>query len=208
VHQDDARPRTQGWRAILLDLLMAVMDSPAVWESAAPGRGTAWRDAVTLRMIDSVEYLSYEALVAEAARDLNLPPDASTTLFSAWPAMTPRADAAAIATLDVPYAFVTNTSRRLAETAAGRSGLRPAFTLSAEEAGCYKPDPRIYRAACDRLGFDAAQVLFVAGAPYDAAGARRAGLDAAWVRRRADHHPPPGVRVIGALGAITAGGQP
>jgi 2-haloalkanoic acid dehalogenase type II len=159
-------------------------------------------------MIDSGEYHSYETFVAEAAHDLNLPRGASAALFNAWPAMAPRADAAVIATLDVPYAFVTNTSRRLAETAAGRSGLRPAFTLSAEEAGCYKPDPRIYRAACDRLGFAAAQVLFVAGAPYDAAGARRAGLDAAWVRRRADHDAPPGVRVIGAFDAITAGGQP
>lgn len=187
---------------------MAVMDSPAVWEAVVPGRGRAWRDAVTRRMIDSGDYVPFVSLVADAARELGLPEEAPARLVDAWPAMAPRADVAAVARLGVPYAFVTNTSRELAEVAARRSGLRPAFTLSAEDAGCYKPDPRIYQAACDRLGRDPADVHFVAGAPYDAAGAREAGLAATWIRRRPDHEAPPGIRMIVTLDAIGEGDQP
>jgi 2-haloacid dehalogenase len=187
---------------------MAVMDSPAVWDAVAPGQGMAWRDAVTRRMIDSGDYVPFEMLVADAARELGLPEDAPTRLLDAWPAMAPRPDVAAVVRLDVPYAFVTNTSRDLADIAARRSGLRPAFTLSAEDAGCYKPHPRIYRAACDRFGRAPADVLFVAGAPYDAAGALRAGLEATWVRRRPDQVAPPGIRVIDTLDGIRERDQP
>ena len=187
---------------------MAVMDSPAVWDAVVPGRGMAWRDAVTRRMIDSRDYVPFGTLVEDAARDLGLPEAAPRRLVEAWPAMAPRADVAAVARLRVPYAFVTNTSRDLAEIAARRSGLRPSFTLSAEDAGCYKPDPRIYRAACDRLGRDPADVLFVAGAPYDAAGAMEAGLAARWIRRRPDQEAPPGIGVIDTLDALREGDQP
>jgi hypothetical protein len=54
---------------VLFDLLMAVMDSLAVWSAAArdPDRGLVWRDALTARMVDSASYTPYEDLVAEAA---------------------------------------------------------------------------------------------------------------------------------------------
>ncbi|MBA3627413.1 MAG: HAD hydrolase-like protein [Chloroflexi bacterium] len=67
-------------------------------------------------------------------------------------------------------------------------GTRTTVRLSAEEAGRYKPHPAVYREACRRLGTDPAATMVVAGSPYDAAGARAAGLRSTLVVRRPDHH--------------------
>jgi 2-haloacid dehalogenase len=192
---------------VLLDLLMAVMNSPEVWAAAVgdSALGLRWRDEVTVRMISSDRYTPYEEIVARSARDLSLAPVAAERLFGAWGRMEPWPDAAALRDLPVPYAFVTNCSTRLATIAARRSGLEPAVVLSAEEAGCYKPNPRIYVEACDRVGTTPVRTLFVAGAPYDADGAAAAGLQSAWVPRRSDvEGPGQDVRVLGSLRDVTA----
>ena len=178
--------------AVLVDLLMAVMNSLDVWTEAAGDRetGLRWRDEVMRRMAASTSYVPYEDLVAEAAAELGLPPTAPPDLRARWATMDPWPDAAALDRLTVPYAFVTNASRELGELAARRSGLRPSFTLSAEEAGWYKPHPAIYRLACERIGVSPAKVRYIAGSPYDADGARRAGLQPILARRRADQAPP------------------
>lgn len=189
-------------KPVLLDLLMATMDSPSAWSAAAGDRaaGLAWRDAVTDRMIDAGDYVSYEQLVESTARKLRLPPEAPSKLREAWQQMEPWPDAVAVGSLDVPYAFVTNCSTELAAIAVERSGLRPAFVLSAEDAGCYKPRPEIYRLACDRIASEPLETLFVAGAAYDARGAAAAGLRTVLVARRsALESMPPGVRVVMSL---------
>ncbi len=173
---------------VVFDLLMAVMNSVEIWAAAAGDRkrGLEWRDAVTTRMVGSDSYVSYEDLVTEATADVGLPAAAARALFDRWPEMVAWPDAAALSRLELPYGFVTNCSTRLAGIAARRSRLRPAFTLSAEEAGWYKPDARIYQEACRRLGSPPERTLFVAGSTYDAKGARDAGLRASLVARRPD----------------------
>lgn len=189
---------------VLLDLLMAVMDSVGVWSAAAGdrGRGLAWRDAVTARMIAAPLYVPYEDLVRTAAVDLGLSNAAASDLFDRWPTMTPWPDASVLSRLTMRYAFVTNCSAELATAAVDRSGLDPAFTLSAEEAGYYKPNARIYQLACLRLGTPPGRTLFVAGAPYDGVGARKAGLDVAIVHRRPDRPTPPKIEIVRSLTEI------
>jgi 2-haloacid dehalogenase len=172
---------------------MATMDSISVWASAAGDRdrGLAWRDAVTERMIAAGRYVPYERLIADAAADLGLDPGAPDRLTDAWAAMRPWPDAEDLRTLEVPYAFLTNCSARLAAAAVDRSGLRPVFALSAEEASWYKPRPEAYRAAVERLRVTPSDVLFVAGAAYDAIGAGAAGLPTVLVRRRDPDRPLP-----------------
>jgi 2-haloalkanoic acid dehalogenase type II len=194
---------------VLLDLLMATMDSMSAWSSAAGDRalGLAWRDAVTDRMIEAGEYVPYEGLVTDAGAALDLPPDAPERLWRAWREMRPWPDAGAVARLGVPYAFVTNCSAELAAIAAERSGLQPAFMLSAEEAGWFKPRPEIYRLACDRIGAAPASVRFVAGAAYDAIGASDAGVRAVLVARRPlDAVLPATIAVVASLDEALAGG--
>jgi 2-haloacid dehalogenase len=197
-------------RAVLFDLLMAVMDSLATWSAAAGERriGLAWRDAVTARMAASRAYSAYEQLVADAAVEVGLPPTAPSELLARWAEMEPWPDAAALRGLSLPYGFVTNCSSELARLAASRSGLTPRFILSAEEAGWYKPDARIYHAACRRLGSTPERTLFVAGSPYDADGARAVGMDAWLVIRRPDQPPPTtGVRAVRSLAEVVGFGR-
>jgi 2-haloacid dehalogenase len=179
---------TRNVHAVLFDLLMAVMNSLAVWSAAAGDQrhGLAWRDAVTRRMTASSTYEPYEELVSGAATELGLPREAVPKLFEGWREMDPWPDSAAVSRLALPYAFVTNCSRPLARVSAERSRLSPRFVLSAEEAGWFKPDPRIYHEACRRLGSSPDSTLFVAGSAYDAEGAGAAGLQALLVARRPD----------------------
>lgn len=65
-------------------------------------------------------------------------------------------------------------------------GLQPWFrgSLAAREFGVGKPDPRIFAAACERLGCAPNEVLHVGDdLRLDVHGALDAGLQAAWVRR-------------------------
>ena len=189
-------------KTVLLDLLMATMDSITVWARAAGNGeiGLAWRDAVTDRMLAAGRYVPYEALLAEAAARLRLDRNAVTRLQEAWMGMEPWPDVAALDRLNVPYAFVTNCSRELGAIAVARSRLAPAFVLTAEDAGWYKPRPEAYRLACERAGVNPEEARFIAGAAYDAEGARAAGLGAILVLRRS---PPgslsPAIRVAESL---------
>jgi 2-haloacid dehalogenase len=174
---------------VLIDLLMAVMNSPEIWSAAAKDRrrGLAWRDAVTACMAAGGSYVPYEQLVADAAEEAGLDSGATARLVDAWTRMEPWPDSHALSRLSVPYGFVTNCSTELALIAAGRSGLQPQFTMSAEEAGWFKPHASIYLAARRRLGTEPARTAFIAGSPYDAEGARMAGLRPWLVLRRPDH---------------------
>jgi 2-haloacid dehalogenase len=66
------------------------------------------------------------------------------------------------------------------------AGLRDRIehVMSAQDAGAYKPDPRPYRMALERIGAPADDVVFVATHWWDVAGAKRAGMRTGWVARR------------------------
>jgi 2-haloacid dehalogenase len=55
--------------------------------------------------------------------------------------------------------------------------------VAAEEAGAYKPHPRIYQYLVTRSGVDAREVMVVSANPFDLIGAASAGLTTVWCRR-------------------------
>ena len=55
--------------------------------------------------------------------------------------------------------------------------------LSVDEVGIFKPDPRVYRLACDRLQLDRSQIGFVSSNGWDAAGAKAFGFATFWINR-------------------------
>jgi 2-haloacid dehalogenase len=90
----------------------------------------------------------------------------------------------------VRLGIVTNCSRRLGGIAVGRTDVPFDVVVTAEDAGCYKPDPRPYQLALDRLGVAPDRCLFVAGSAYDLFGTARVGL-ATWWHDRVGMEPPP-----------------
>ena len=81
-------------------------------------------------------------------------------------------------------------------------------SLAAREAGCLKPDPRIFQLLLERAGLAPYDALHVGDDPLaDVEGARRAGLDAVWVNRRGDPWPEelePPVRTVRSLADLVS----
>ena len=79
--------------------------------------------------------------------------------------------------------MVTNCSRQLGERAARRLGIAWDAVITSEEAGFYKPDPRPYQLALQRLEVRAEDAAFVAGSGYDMFGTASVGLRTYWHNR-------------------------
>ena len=90
----------------------------------------------------------------------------------------------------VPLGVVTNCSEALGRLAASRIPVPFSVIVTAERAGCYKPEPQPYRLALDELGVVAERCLFVAGSAYDLFGTARVGLPTWWHDRIGMTAPP------------------
>lgn len=82
-------------------------------------------------------------------------------------------------------AILSNGSPKMLDAAVDGAGIRDLLdaNLSIEEVGIYKPDPRVYQLAVDRLGVEARQVSFQSSNAWDAVGAATFGFRVAWVNR-------------------------
>ncbi|NUR09772.1 MAG: haloacid dehalogenase type II [Nocardioidaceae bacterium] len=91
----------------------------------------------------------------------------------------------------VRLATLSNGASSVAEALLDRAGLRDRFErlLSVEQAGAWKPTARAYEYAAQELEAKPEELLLVAVHPWDVDGARRAGLQAAWVNRSAGAYP-------------------
>jgi 2-haloacid dehalogenase len=71
------------------------------------------------------------------------------------------------------------------------TGVLDAFErlLSVEDAGAWKPAAAAYRYAATACGVEVQELLLVSVHPWDVDGARRAGLQAAWVNRTEGVYP-------------------
>ena len=186
-------------RAVLFDLLTALLDSWTVWNAVAGSdtAGAAWRAEYLRLTYGCGAYVPYEQLVRAAAHTAGLPDTAADALTARWQEL-----AAWDGTQEVldalqdrtKLAVVTNCSQRLGALAAGRLKTSWDCVVTAEEAGYYKPDPHPYRLALTRLGVPATEAAFVAGSGYDLFGTSAVGLRTYWHNRvglkRPDRAPP------------------
>ena len=79
--------------------------------------------------------------------------------------------------------------------------------LSVEAAGIYKPSPRVYQLAVDRIGVPAARIGFVSANGWDAIGAKAFGLVSFWINRAGgpvDRHGPAPDRILASLADLPA----
>ena len=204
---EDASKHGRGGRAVdavFFDLFGTLLELGALaddCESAAPGRGhelaARWRmrqlefswlrtTMGTFVDFDRVTVDALEAAVAELG--LELAPATVATLASAFERL-PIAPAAAVAlerlrSSGVRTGVLTNGSERTLARVIARTGLERLLddALSVDAVGRFKPDPAVYRLACEKSGVEAARIGFVTANGWDAAGAASFGFRVAWLR--------------------------
>lgn len=197
-------------------------------EELAPGRGgelsRAWRakqleytwlsslmqsvrrprrdfDDLTARALDH----------AAAALGIKLGRDAKRRLCAAYLALTPFPDArAALAALvPRPRWILSNGTARSLGTLVQASELAPLLdgVWSVDEVDVYKPSPRVYALAEQRLGLPARRIAFVSSNCWDAIGAQSYGFTTFWVNRSGapvDRHGTPPRHIIASLAELPA----
>jgi len=183
-------------KAVLFDLLSALIDSWSLWDDIAGSeeRGRRWRFEYLRLTYGTGAYVPYLDLVEESAAAVGMPREFAAELEARWDELAPwPAAGAALRRIArrMPIGVATNCSQVLGVRAAGLIGAPFRSVVTAESAGFYKPDPRMYDAGVEALGVPAAKVLFVAGSPRDIQGAVSAGLKVVW-------HNPAGLNGGGA----------
>jgi 2-haloacid dehalogenase len=83
-------------------------------------------------------------------------------------------------------AFLSNFTLGMLNANIKSAGLTGLFekVLSTDQAKTYKPDPRAYQLGMDSLKLRREEILFVAFAGWDAAGAKLFGYPTFWVNRQ------------------------
>ena len=182
-------------KAVLFDLLTALIDSWTLWNEIAGSTadGRRWRQAYLQRTYGAGAYRPYEELVRAAAIDVGLPSALAGQLAERYGELRPwrevrkvlRALAGA-----VPLGVVTNCSEVLARIAVRVTGTAFNVVVTAERAGFYKPHPRPYALALAELDVAPEDCLFVAGSAYDLPGATGVGMPVFWHDRIGMTAPP------------------
>lgn len=176
-------------KAIVFDLLTALLDSWSTWDAAAGGAvaGRRWRARYLELTYGCGAYRPYEDLVAEAARDAGLPVTAPAALRAAWDNLAPWPEVPAVLAglraRGLRLGIITNCSIELGRRAATRCGVPFDAVVTSEEAGFYKPRPEAYRAVLAALYLPSAETLFVAGSSADVPGAAGVGMPVVWHNR-------------------------
>ncbi len=203
--------RVQSLKAFAFDAygtLFDVLSVTALCEELFPGRGAAlaqlWRlkqlQYSTLRSLmgrhrdfwqlteDGLAYACKSlglALSAEARTRLR---EAYLTL-TAFPDVKPGLEA--LKALGFRLAVLSNGEPRMLEAAARSAGILTLLDhiISVEEVKIFKPSPRVYNLAPERLNVSNAELGFVSSNSWDAAGAASAGLRTFWIQRSVSEPP-------------------
>lgn len=193
-----------GMRAVAFDGFPIFDPRPiaAVAESLYPGRGPAimsawrgrqfdyqWLRALSGHYADFLEATEASLLFASKQLQLDLTVDNRRQLMSAWsqlPVWPDVPDAVrALRKAGLRLTFLSNMTATMLRDGLKRAGLENTFdaVLSTDQIRTYKPDPAAYQMAMDELQLRREEILFVAFAGWDVAGAKWFGYPTFWVNR-------------------------
>ena len=87
--------------------------------------------------------------------------------------------------LGLKTAILSNGSPAMLEAVVGNAKIGGFLdaVLSVEEVGVYKPHPKVYQLAVDRLAIEAKEILFLSSNAWDAYAASAFGMRVAWCNR-------------------------
>jgi 2-haloacid dehalogenase len=204
-------PRFARLRAFAFDAygtLFDVFSVTALCEQLFPGRGAPLAQLWRLKQL---QYSTWRSLMGRhrdfwqltedglvyACKSLGLAltPAARTQLLDAYLTLTAFPDVKpgleALRARGFRLAVLSNGEPRMLEAAARSAGILPLLdhVVSVEEVKIFKPSPRVYNLAPERLGVGNAELGFVSSNSWDAAGAASAGLRTFWIQRSAAEPP-------------------
>lgn len=187
---------------VLLDLNGTLLDPSGIAEPLGSGDQTrrlvaeAFRDALLLTMADALSGGAYrplpEYLRATLERSLRAEGRGLGGLDAAMEraaAMEPFPEAGTalsrLRAADLHLGVLTNSTAAAAERALTAAGLRDQLDalIGSDEVHLFKPHPRVYEHAVERLKSKPSEIVLVAAHAWDVMGAIRAGLRGAWVAR-------------------------
>jgi 2-haloacid dehalogenase len=188
--------------------LFDVFSVTALGEELFPGKGDAlarlWRwKQLQYSMLLSLMgrhrdfwRLTEDGLVyAAKSLGLDLTPDRRARLLDAYLALAAFPDVkpglAALKARGLRLAILSNGEPRMLEAAARSAGIIDLLdaVLSVEEVKIFKPSPRVYQLAPERLRMRPGELGFVSSNSWDIAGAASTGLETFWIQRRAGEPP-------------------
>jgi len=87
--------------------------------------------------------------------------------------------------MNIRTAILSNGSPEMLRSAVAHARLESLFdaVLSVEEVGVYKPHPKVYQLAADRLAADRRKITFISSNAWDAWGASAFGMHVVWCNR-------------------------
>jgi 2-haloacid dehalogenase len=123
--------------------------------------------------------------------------------LKAWPDVRPAVESLKVSGLKMAsLSNLTPTMLRANIRSAGLGGMFERV-LSTDEARTFKPDPRAYQLRVDALKVKREEILFVAFAGWDAAGAKLFGYPTYWVNRQRAPHEEMGALPDGSGEALS-----
>ncbi len=141
-------------------------------------------------------YLRYREVLARCLREVCRryevePGDEAAAAFGAsvadWPAFPDSAAALARLKTRFRLGVITNCDDDLFASSNTRLGIELDWVVTAQSVGSYKPDPRNFTAAFERMGLQRERILHVAQSLFhDHVPAKRLGLSTVWIDRRHD----------------------
>lgn len=188
-------------KAIVFDLLTALLDSWTVWDSSIPAAekhitdGQTWRKEYLNLTYGCGSYKPYEDLVAQSARNVGLSAACSKNLLEDMDSILPWPEVpevlARLKKSGLRLGVVTNCSdelglraikncERVVQEKTGEKKFKFDEVVTAEESGFYKPNPKPYLDVLKKLGVSAEDALFVAGSSADIPGASGVGMKVCW----------------------------
>ena len=174
----------------------------ALAEKLFPGKGAELSNAWRTRQFEyqwlralSGQYADFwqateDALVFSAKLlKLDLTPEIRQQLMDAyldlkaWPDVLPALKS--LKSAGFRLAFLSNATPKILDTGIKNAGLDGLFehVLSTDKIKTYKPDPRAYQMGVKAFRLKREEILFVAFAGWDAAGAKSFGYPTFWVNR-------------------------
>ncbi|HEX3631896.1 MAG TPA: haloacid dehalogenase type II [Casimicrobiaceae bacterium] len=217
--------------ALVFDAYGTLFDVQSVASTAEtlfPGRGAAlaqlWRSkqleyswlqslmqSPTQPREDFAAITAHALSYAAEALALPLPSHARDRMLDAYLDLSPFPDAAPTLEALSPRRrlILSNGTQAMLEPLAAATGLARHLDgiLSVDDAGVYKPSPRVYQLAVDALDCPPGRIGFVSSNAWDAIGAKAFGFTVFWINRQGaplDRHGPPPDRIIGTLADLPA----